>query len=175
MLTYEEVNEVLDYDEKTGLLKWSEKAFHTVRGKIAGNINAGGYIELQCKCKRMYGHRVAWLLTNKEWPSGEIDHINGDRSDNRIENLRIVSSQQNSKNAKRHKGNSSGVTGVYWNKRAKKWQAYICIDGKQTYLGIFDVLGDAKTARKEAEVEYKYHKNHGRIVPDKDEPATRLV
>jgi hypothetical protein len=163
MLTYEEVSEVLDYDPETGLLKWNECAHHTVRGKIAGSVNKDGYVDLRCKGKRMYGHRVAWLLTHKEWPKKHIDHINGIKTDNRIVNLRVVTNQQNRKNMKRHKGNSSGVTGVYWSNRAKKWQAYICVNYKQIYLGVFKYLVDAETARKEAEIEYGFHKNHGRL------------
>lgn len=162
MLTYEEVSKVLDYSPLTGSLKWSEGAHHRVKGKEAGNANKAGYIDLRYKDKRMYAHRVAWLLTYKEWPKGHIDHINGVTGDNRIGNLRVVTNQQNHKNMKRHKGNGSGATGVYWSKRAKKWQAYICVDYKQIYLGVFAELDDARIARKEAEIEHGFHKNHGR-------------
>lgn len=162
MLTYEDVNKVLSYNPENGLLIWKQSANKRYAGKIAGNLNAGGYIETSYRRHRLYGHRVAWLLTNKEWPKDQIDHINGIRDDNRIENLRVVDNKQNHTNMKKHKGNSSGVTGVYRNNRAKKWQAYICVDYKQIYLGVFKYLVDAETARKEAEIKYGFHKNHGR-------------
>lgn len=93
---------------------------------------------------------------------GQIDHINGDTSDNRAVNLREVTNQDNHKNMKRHKGNKSGHTGVYWNTAVHKWQAYIAVDGKQKYLGIYDDVKDAAKVRKEAEIKYGFHKNHGR-------------
>ena len=162
MLTYEQVNEVLEYNPENGLLKWKQNVNKRFAGKIAGNLSKNGYIELSCKSWRLYGHRVAWLLTHKEWPKKHIDHIKGIRNDNRIENLRVVTNKQNHTNMKKHIGNSSSVTGVYWNKRAEKWQAYICVDYKQIYLGVFKYLVDAETARKDAEIKHGFHKNHGR-------------
>lgn len=93
----------------------------------------------------------------------EIDHINGDPADNRPENLRAVSHQVNQQNQRRRADNSSGVTGVYWNKSANKWQAYIRTDGRMKYLGVFDSVDDAARVRKIAENTYGFHENHGRI------------
>jgi len=164
MLTYEEVASVLEYSPTTGKLKWQSSGRGRKADRSAGNFNKSlGYVEIKVKGYRTYAHRIAWLLTYGVWPDKHIDHINGIKDDNRIENLRVVNNQQNHTNMKQHKGNSSGVTGVYWSKRAKKWQAYICVKGKQKYLGIFKYLKDAETARKEAETEYGYHKNHGRV------------
>ncbi len=95
-------------------------------------------------------------------PSGEIDHINGDRTDNRICNLRDVTSAGNSCNRRRQDRNTSGVTGVAWDKRASRWQARIGLNGKQKYLGYFDSLDEAVAARKAAELELGFHPNHGR-------------
>tara|TARA_R110002126_G_scaffold40564_3_gene119216 strand:+ start:1772 stop:2278 length:507 start_codon:yes stop_codon:yes gene_type:complete len=163
MLTYEVVSKALKYNKASGDLKWSEEFHKRFAGKLAGSRTKTGYVELSLKRHRLYAHRIAWLLHYKEWPKGQIDHINGRRSDNRIENLREVDSAENKKNSKMHKGNSSGAQGVYFNKRAKKWQAYITVDYKTIYLGVFRFIEDAKTARKEAEVEYGFHKNHGRV------------
>jgi len=162
VFTYEEISEVLSYNPEDGLLTWTDNAHHRVKGKTAGSRNKAGYIDLKVKGRRTYAHRLIWLLVHKEWPAKHIDHINGVTDDNRIENLRIVDNLGNRRNMKRHRGNASGITGIYFNKRAKKWQAYICVDYKQIYLGVFKYLVDAETARKEAEVKYGFHKNHGR-------------
>jgi hypothetical protein len=161
--TYEEVSQYLTYNPETGILTWTDRAAGKVKGKTAGGPNTAGYIDLKCNGKRMYGHRVAWLLTHKEWPAKHIDHINGDKADNRIENLRVVSNLCNHRNMKQHERNTSGVTGVYFNKNSKKWQAYITIEYKTKHLGLFKYLVDAETARKEAEVKYGFHENHGRL------------
>lgn len=163
MLTYEEVNSLFNYDPVTGVIR------RVKSGIIAGSKTGKGYWEISVtnletrKRDRMYAHRMAWLLTYGDWPKKHIDHINGYPSDNRLSNLREVNNQENHKNMKQHIGNSSGYTGVYWNKRAKKWQAYICVDGKQQYLGVFTDIDEAAQARVDADKEYKYHKNHGRV------------
>lgn len=169
MLSYEEVKEIFDYDPVTGdIIRKGRTRYKSQIGTIAGSANSDGYWEL-CfsdtetkKRHRMYAHRVAWLLIHGKWPEHQIDHINGNPSDNRLINLREVNNQENHKNMKRHKGNKSGYTGVYWNTAVNKWQAYICIDGVQTYLGVFDDVEEAAKVRADAEEMAKYHKNHGR-------------
>ena len=166
MLSYEEVNSILNYDKDTGSITWKKNRKESWIGKFAGSYTSAGYHELNLqknsKRNRLLGHRVAWLLTHKRWPEKHIDHINGDKADNRIANLREVDNQENHKNMKRHVGNKSGHTGIYWSKACSKWQAYICIDSKQTYLGVFDDLDDAVQVRKDAEISAQFHKNHGR-------------
>lgn len=110
----------------------------------------------------VYAHRVAWAMHHGEWPSGCIDHINGVRTDNRIENMRDVERIQNHMNMTRSRRNKSGVTGVFWYSRAKVWHAYISDNGKRVHLGSFSDKSDAIAARKAAEVKYGYHPNHGR-------------
>jgi hypothetical protein len=100
-------------------------------------------------------------LSNGEWPNGQVDHINGDRSDNRICNLRIVDSQQNCRNQKLRKTNATGTMGVYFHKLTGKWTAQIMQSGKRIHLGLFDTKEGAISARKLAEVGYGYHPNHG--------------
>jgi len=167
MLSFEELDSTFKYDKETGLLTWKKNRRKTSIGKEAGNDTAAGYRELTLHRDgnryRLFTHRVAWILTHGKWPEKQIDHINGNTKDNRLVNLREVSNQENHKNMKRHKGNKSGATGVYWSKAASKWQAYICIDGKQTYLGVFEDKEEAFKIRRDAEGVAEFHKNHGRI------------
>ena len=108
-------------------------------------------------------HRVAWALTHNAWPSDKIDHINGVRNDNRLENMRVVISSDNNKNACIPSDNKSGVIGVCWVKAVKKWKSYISDSGKQKTIGFYLDKGDAISARKAAEIKHGYHPNHGRL------------
>jgi hypothetical protein len=110
----------------------------------------------------MLAHRVAWALHYGEWPSDQIDHVNGDKTDNRLENLRIVTAQGNAKNRSLRSDNTSGHVGVYWVRETKKWSAQIKVDGRQKTIGSFESLEDAVKARKAAEDLNGYHANHGR-------------
>jgi len=112
--------------------------------------------------KRFLAHRVVWAIYHGIWPDDQIDHINGVRDDNRIENLRIATSGENARNTAIPKNNTSGIIGVCWNKRNSKWEAKIMSNGKQIHLGYFASKDDAVAARAEAEVKYGFHENHGR-------------
>jgi len=89
-------------------------------------------------------------MTNGFWPFGEIDHINGNRSDNRLCNLREATHQQNCMNRSRALNNKSGYVGVSWHSKGNKWQAHISVAGKSIYLGLFENVEDAHNARIEA-------------------------
>ena len=129
--------------------------------KILGCINTGGYLIAYIFRKQYYIHRLIWLYHYGYLPK-EIDHINGIRTDNRIENLREVTTQENARNQKRSSINTSGIIGVSYFNPNKCWIAYITINYKHIHLGYFKNKEDAILARKEAEVEYKFHQNHGR-------------
>lgn len=102
-------------------------------------------------------------MHNGTIPDGyQVDHINGIRSDNRIENLRIVKNSENSKNQKRKSTNKSGMTGVSWDTQTQRWRAHITVNGKMISLGRYIHKLDALTARKNAEIKYNFHENHGR-------------
>lgn len=107
-------------------------------------------------------HRIIWTMANGRWPEEDIDHIDGNRLNNAISNLRSVSRQENTKNLSRRPLNTSGVPGVIWNKRSRKWRASIKVSGKFIYLGHFENLEAAALARKIAEAQYGFHPNHGR-------------
>ena len=109
-------------------------------------LNAGGYRHGKILSKKYLAHRVIWAIETGAWPVGEIDHINNDRSDNRICNLRQASSSENSRNTKSRRGSSSQYLGVSWVKRIQKWQASLQVSGKRFFLGNFDLELDAARA-----------------------------
>lgn len=130
-------------------------------GQKAGCPDDMGYLLIRINKKLYRSHRLAWFYTHGAWPN-QIDHINGVRTDNRIVNLRDVSSSVNSLNQCISKLNKSGVTGVYFQNNTKKWVAQINGEGKKRNLGCFVDWFDAVCCRKSAEVKYGYHANHGR-------------
>lgn len=129
----------LNYDPETGVFTWKHSPSNNVKdGDVAGFLNKKGYLEIGYNNKLHKAHRIAWFIYYGKWPAGDIDHINGIRSDNRIKNLRDVTNSVNLQNQhKARANNKSGLLGVHWSKRSKKWEASICIDGKNVYIGVF--------------------------------------
>ena len=170
-ISVDELNDLLKYDPCTGKLIWRERQIHTPRDKAFNTRCAGqpayeephrGYGRIALLGKRYKSHRIAWALHYGEWPKDQIDHINGVRNDNRIENLRVVTHKENCRNVRRLDSNMSGVTGVRWDKHGRKWVAEIGFDNKDIVLGRFDLFADAVAVREAAEVKYGFHPNHGR-------------
>ena len=153
-----------DLIESDGRFVWNVRGHGITVGREAGCINKEGYRVMGIQGKRFYAHRLAWLWVYGKFPSKEIDHINGNRLDNRIPNLRDVTKQENRKNQKIHKKNTSGVMGVYWSKDRKIWRVKISCNKKQLHIGCYKEFDDAVEARKEAERKYGFHPNHGRVV-----------
>jgi hypothetical protein len=122
-----------------GNLYWIESpAFNIAQGSLAGTLRADGYIGIYLNKKYLFAHRIIWEIFNGAIPKGlVIDHINGNRSDNRIENLRICTFQQNHFNRGKQSNNKSGFKGVSWHKQKQKWVAQIKIDGRNKFLGYF--------------------------------------
>ena len=126
---------LLEYDCNTGLLKWKKQKQSRVNGKIAG-YKSRNYIKVQIDGAEFMAHRLVWrLVTGVDPGSAQIDHINGDKHDNRFLNLRLASNAQNAMNRRASTRNSSGYKGVSYCKRRSKWIATIRIDGKSVYLG----------------------------------------
>ncbi len=163
MITCEEARAALDYDPETGVLVWRiNRKSNKVKGMPAGWLSEKGYICLCYNNIDYLAHRIIWLIYYGQWPNKQIDHINQDRSDNRISNLRDVSALENNRNHRLHKTNTSGVMGIYWDKQKRKWRARITVNGKKKSLGLFNDWLDAVSARKAAENKCNYHPNHGR-------------
>lgn len=133
----ERVKELLTYNPETGEFIWNANGGRGRQhsGKVAGTKNKGGYIRIRIDGYFFMAHRLAWLVTSGfGWPK-EIDHINNQRDDNRIANLRSVTRSQNRMNSRIGKNNVSGHKGVYWHASKGVWAAYVGIDGKQKYIG----------------------------------------
>jgi hypothetical protein len=140
MLSFKRAIQLFSYDPETGvLMNRINRGVNGRSGEMSGSIfgKVGKqYLYVKVDYKRYLAHRLIWFLMTGAWPKDQIDHINGNRLDNRWINLRPATASQNSGNSKRRSDNSSGFKGVYWNKRDNKWQARIGADCK--YLGLFD-------------------------------------
>lgn len=145
-LTAHRLRELLAYDPDTGLFTRRVRTGRTVVvGSVAGNVNPRGYVSISVDAKLYLAHRLAWLYINGSWPTGQIDHINGVRSDNRAANLRVVDQIKNSQNMRRPGSrNTSGFLGV--SKRRGRWRAIIRFDGKTKQIGTFDSPQEASEA-----------------------------
>ncbi len=162
-MTQSELKILLDYDPLTGLFTWKKAHGNKVKnGDIAGTLsNTTGYIQIQINKQLYRAHRLAFLYMTGSMPV-EVDHDNRVRHDNKWSNLTGGTHRENLLNQKKSKNNTSGTTGVSWNKQGKNWRASIWIDGKHKNLGHFKEKSDAIKVRLDAEVKHGYHKNHGK-------------
>jgi len=159
MLTKERLHELFEY--RDGNLFWKIAVAGMPIGRKAGNMRPDGYIQLTVDKKNYRGHRLIFMLHHGYMPV-YIDHINGNRSDNRIENLRDATSNENNQNSTIRKDNKSGVKGVYFNKNANKWAAQIRVDKRINHLGYFTDLDVAAEAVRIARLNlHKEYANHG--------------
>lgn len=161
-LTKEHLQKYVTYNPDTGIFTRNTSYNSFKEGDETGSPDNHGYIILSVKGKRIKAHRAAMIMTYGKAPK-ITDHINGIKSDNRICNLRSVSPRGNCRNQSRHKRNTSGITGVHWNKMEKKWAVKIANNNNYNlHIGYFKCKLDAVAARLRAEEEYGYHENHGR-------------
>jgi len=150
------------YNPKTGVFTWRVDFGCRKAGDIAGGICGSRYRYLCINRVLFLAHRAAWIYVYGYLPETGLDHINHDRDDNRIDNLRIASYAINSRNRKIPSANKSGVMGVSWSEPNKKWQARIWISRKGISLGSYEDWFDAVCARRSAQNRYNFHPNHGR-------------
>ena len=148
----------LSYNPETGELTWVAGRGKSAPGRKAGSVRPDGYVRIQFNKKTYYAHRVAFFLAKGYWPK-EVDHINHDRADNRLCNLREVTTQENKCNTSLSKRNTSGRIGVC--PYMGSWRAYIHVHGERINLGDFADIEDAIRARETAEAKYGFHENHG--------------
>lgn len=137
------LRELLRFDPETGVLYWLQTRGKARKGGVAGRADHKGYLKLQIRKGTYAAHRIVWALHYGEWPSRTIDHINGQRADNRISNLRLATVTENNRNTKKRADNTSGYKGVSLNRKSGKFQAEIHVDGKTIYLGMYDTAEEA--------------------------------
>jgi hypothetical protein len=150
----------LGTDAQRAMASWNTR--HANKPAFA-HCTGNGYLHGCLFNEKLLAHRAVWCLATCHWPTATIDHINGDRQDNRICNLRDVAHVQNCRNQPRSKVNTSGFTGVSFEAARNKYAAHITIAGRTLHLGRFDALADANRARQQANTKYGFHKNHGRV------------
>jgi hypothetical protein len=155
MITQNQLKEELDYNPETGLFIRRKSGTGKNKGDIAGTKDKDGYIIIRVYNKRYKAHRLAWLYMYGSFPSKEIDHINREKADNRINNLREVAQGDNRKNQDKTKRNCSGRKGVSYSMYHKKpYRVYCSINGVNTYLGMFETLEEAGNVYDEAAKKY---------------------
>lgn len=158
MIDHDELTKILHYNQETGVFTWKVKTCKKViPNTVAGSFNSHGYVQLKINKQFFYGHRLAWFFVYKEYPSLEIDHINGNPSDNRICNLRLANRHENNQNRIARSDSCSGIRGVFFRKDTKKWKAEIRVNKKLISLGCFDTKEKAAKVRKIAEHHYFTH------------------
>lgn len=177
------LDEAIRLDEKTGKLFWREdrpeshfktkKGYNIYKSKYAGNlcgrVGRNGYLITGIvwggKYNHIKNHHIVWRLhTNKNIPADkEVDHINGNRFDNKPTNLRLVCKRENSRNQKKHSSNTSGLPGVDYKKG--KWRARIRHKGKDIHIGYFNEKSDAFAAWLKTKNELGFFEGHGKLIP----------
>lgn len=166
------LNEIVHYDPLLGTLKWKQRGAHLFKRKCDADKwnnqyadsaafktkGTNGYLYGLIYNKYFYAHRIAWAIHYGEWPENHIDHINGNKHDNRISNLRLATSSQNAMNCKVHRDSKTKAKGVIM--VDGKFSAKIFVNGKGVHLGRFNSLEEASAAYKAASD--KYHGEFGR-------------
>lgn len=159
-ITQEKLQDAFTYDPLTGHLCQKWPSFQKNAGERVGYSHSAGYRSVFIGGGEQLEHRLIWKMVHGRWPI-EIDHIDHNRSNNRLDNLREATSLHNARNTGMNKNNTNGVRGVR-KLPSGRYCAYIMVSYKQKSLGTFDEIEDAIAARKEGEALYGFHKNHGK-------------
>lgn len=157
MVSLTRLKKLLSYEPHTGIFRWiaaPSKVCHSdFVGRIAGTKSRRGYVVIRVDGGFYKAHRLAWFYVTGAWPKEDIDHKNSDKGDNRFQNLREATRQENNRSKPPQRNSRSGVTGIGWRKRERKWLARITVDKKHRYLGLFHDKQAAIRARRDAEIE----------------------
>lgn len=164
-ITPDFLRQLLDYDPSTGVFHWRERPLSMFRttpkrtaehsraiwnkryaGKVISSVTAYGYARIQIFQTYYFAHRIAWMLMKHQWPVNDIDHINGNRLDNRISNLRDATRAENLQNLKKSGIGASGYKGAHWNSERRKWKSSIKLHGVTHHLGYFSSKEEAHNA-----------------------------
>ena len=152
-LTAKRLRELLTYCAESGDFIWRVKiGARAIVGNVAGTISGSGYRMIRIRGVGYLAQKLVFLYLEGKWPSGQCDHIDGDRLNNRRSNLRICSHAENCRNKGRQTNNTSGVTGVTRHKSTERWKAGIVVNGEYLYLGLFETIESAAEARRAAEI-----------------------
>lgn len=151
-----ELNDLLDYDPETGLFTWKKSRGHVRAGSIAGHVHSRGYVVIKINRMRYVAHRLAYKMCYGSNPVNQVDHIDCNKSNNRIANLRDATPSQNHANTRVRKKTPSGIKGVYMTSNREKfpWKACIKINKKSTYLGSYKTKEEAGLAYEKAAKEH---------------------
>ena len=155
-LTQERLKEIVSFDQDTGIFTRKLKAKGAVVGSVVGYQKSNGYIAISIGLKKYYAHRLAWLYVYGKLPKNDIDHIDGNRKNNKIKNLRDVSRTENLQNLKKAKthNKSTGLLGAYFHKQIGKFTSRIKVNKKNIYLGLFDTAEQAQQAYLNAKKQF---------------------
>jgi hypothetical protein len=136
--------DLLSYDEVTGLFVWKTSRGNVKKGQLAGSETSKGYLSIRINKKQLLLHRLAWFFVHGAWPIFDIDHINQNKKDNRIVNLRDVDKATNLQNQSSPQSNSkSKKRGVHWDRNKNKWVAQFSVNGRKKHIGYFDDADEA--------------------------------
>jgi hypothetical protein len=160
ILTQDLLLELFEYQD--GILRWkNSKGSRAKAGQIAGSDNGNGYRRIRLNKKLYYSHRIIFMMFHG-WMPNNVDHIDQNTFNSKIENLRAATDCENAQNRKLADKSKSGIKGVFWQNKTKKWRSCIRVNGKRKHLGYYDDIQEAKRVIMEARV--KYHgsfANHG--------------
>lgn len=143
-MTHEELSKLTEYDPLTGIFALRVDTLRRKKGETLGYPHKKGYIAISLGNDKYLAHRLAWFYIHGEWPTDQIDHINMNKTDNRLCNLRVASNAQNQWNTTLCKNNTSGQRGVRWDKQTSKWRVQVDIEGTHVHLGRFSDQAAAK-------------------------------
>ena len=161
-LTQARLKELLHYNPDTGIFTWmADRNGGARKGDIAGTLHKHGYIVIRIDGTKRPAHRLAWLYIYGKLPECQIDHINHIRDFNASSNLREATHHENGKNQSMQSNNTSGATGVRPMAGSDRWISRITVNGMEMHLGCFGSFDEACESRKEAEIKYGFHGNHG--------------